>query len=394
MRVARTLVVVLVLGLGACGQEEARGGASSPLEFAHANAASGMVKTVPEISVTPDPGSRSARPDRDVVVRAYRSRLTRVTVAPDDGRELEGRLAADGSLWRSRQLLRTAETYTVSAWAIDTTGKEIFSTSSFRTLTPRATISASVTPLTGSTVGVGMPVIVSFGVPVRDSARSSVLKALKVTSTPKVKGAWRWMSSQQVQWRPRSYWPSGTKVTVTRDLRGLELSPGYWGGVSHTVRFRIGAAMVSTVDVDAHTLTVRRNGSVVRTIPITTGKRGFETGKGVKVIMTRERTRRMRAETTGIDKDDPEYYDLVVDYAMRLTHSGEFLHAAPWSVGSQGHANVSHGCTGMSTANARWLYDNSSIGDVVIYKGSPRPLEWGNGYTAWQKSFAEWARGS
>ena len=42
---------------------------------------------------------------------------------------------------------------------------------------------------------------------------------------------------------------------------------------------------------------------------------------------------------------------------MRLTYSGEFLHAAPWSVGSQGYANVSHGCTGMSTANAQWLYD-------------------------------------
>ena len=41
---------------------------------------------------------------------------------------------------------------------------------------------------------------------------------------------------------------------------------------------------------------------------------------------------------------------------MRVTYSGEFIHAAPWSVGSQGVANVSHGCTGLSTADAAWLY--------------------------------------
>ena len=59
---------------------------------------------------------------------------------------------------------------------------------------------------------------------------------------------------------------------------------------------------------------------------------------------------------------------------MRVTYCGEFLHAAPWSVGSQGCANVSHGCTGMSTANAAWLYNQSKRGDVVEYVGSDRPM--------------------
>jgi lipoprotein-anchoring transpeptidase ErfK/SrfK len=75
---------------------------------------------------------------------------------------------------------------------------------------------------------------------------------------------------------------------------------------------------------------------------------------------------------------------------MRLTYSGEFLHAAPWSTGSQGQANVSHGCTGMSTANAKWLFDHSKVGDVVVYKHSSRKLEWGNGYTAWDISYSQW----
>jgi len=177
---------------------------------------------------------------------------------------------------------------------------------------------------------------------------------------------------------------------VTADLAAVELSPGVWGTDSGTATFEVGSAMVSTVDVANHTMTVRRDGEVLRTIPITTGKDDFETRRGTKVIMTRESTHRMDAATTGIAQDDPEYYDLVVEYVMRLTWSGEFLHAAPWSVGSQGSANVSHGCTGMSTADAKWLFERSKVGDVVEFVGSDRSLEWGNGYTAWNMSFEDW----
>ncbi len=81
----------------------------------------------------------------------------------------------------------------------------------------------------------------------------------------------------------------------------------------------------------------------------------------------------MNSETVGISADDPEAYDIDdVQWAMRLTYSGEFIHAAPWSVGSQGCANVSHGCTGMSTADAGWLYAMSRRGDVVEYTGTDR----------------------
>src|SRR3954471_21658726 len=103
----------------------------------------------------------------------------------------------------------------------------------------------------------------------------------------------------------------------------------------------------------------------------------------------------MDAATTGISKDDPEYYNISnVEYAQRVTYSGEFIHAAPWSVGSQGSANVSHGCVGLQTADAQWLYDNSTRGDVVQVVNSPRPLEKGNGYTDWNYDWAEWVAGS
>jgi lipoprotein-anchoring transpeptidase ErfK/SrfK len=92
--------------------------------------------------------------------------------------------------------------------------------------------------------------------------------------------------------------------------------------------------------------------------------------------------------------NDPEYYRLEVQWAMRLTNSGEFIHAAPWSVAKQGKENVSHGCTGMSTENAKWLYDRSRIGDVVIYTGSNRPMQPWNGIGLWNTSYDEWKTGS
>jgi hypothetical protein len=79
---------------------------------------------------------------------------------------------------------------------------------------------------------------------------------------------------------------------------------------------------------------------------------------------------------------------------MRVTYSGEFIHAAPWSVESQGSANVSHGCTGLSTANAAWLYNMTKRGDVVEYTGTDRPMTVTNGYGDWNLSFPEWREGS
>jgi lipoprotein-anchoring transpeptidase ErfK/SrfK len=339
-------------------------------------------------TVTPDDDAARVRLDEKVSVKASNGTLTAVSVRARDGKALKGALAEDGSGWTSSKPLAPGTTYTVTAQARDGSGGASNTTSSFRTLKPRRTVGVSVQPGGGWTVGVGMPVIVSFDRAVADRARAE--RALTVRSSPAVTGDWRWFSDQQVQWRPKKYWPSGTRVTVEAALKGVELAPGTWGAKNSATSFRVGSAMISTVDTARHTLTVRRNGRVIRTIPVTTGKPGFQTRNGTKVIMSRETSRRMDAATTGTDPEDPEYYNLLVRYAMRLTHSGEFLHAAPWSVGSQGRANVSHGCTGMSTANARWLFAHSKVGDVVVYTGSSRRLEWGNGITAWEMSYRQW----
>ena len=354
---------------------------------------SSTTSTVPaaRILVSPADGTTGVRPDAPVTVTASGGPLTDVTVTDADGDALPGELSADRATWTASGPLTASATYTVQATATNAAGTPTTVTSTLGTLKPKDSADYYLLPSGSGQVGVGMPVVVQFLGLVDADKQAAIEKHVAVTTSPKVKGAWGWLDARQLVWRPATYWTPGTKVTVTADIAGIETRPGIWTKRNASTSFRIGSAMVSTVDVAAHTLTVRRGGAVLRTIPITTGKKGYETRNGVKVIISRETSRQMDAETTGLSKSDPEYYNVKVKYAMRLTWSGEFLHAAPWSVASQGRTNVSHGCTGMSTANAKWLFETSKMGDVVRYVNSGRALEPYNGYTMWNMSLAQWA---
>ena len=154
--------------------------------------------------------------------------------------------------------------------------------------------------------------------------------------------------------------------------------------------------MVSKVNMDTDQMRVFQNGKLIRTIPITTGEQPkFTTRSGIKVIVEKYRHKRMNSETIGIDPNSADGYDIDdVEYAMRVTYSGEFVHAAPWSVGSQGSSNVSHGCTGMSTTNAAWLYNLTNVGDVVQYVGTDKGMTLTNGFGDWNENFADYQSGS
>jgi lipoprotein-anchoring transpeptidase ErfK/SrfK len=387
-------------GLAACDDGDP-GRAASPGLTPASNAQTTTATPSPtvsaaKISVSPADGTKKNRLDSVISVDARSGRLLAVTVKDGEGKKVPGRITVNGVSWLPAEEggLEESATYRISATAVDENGLKTDLKSSFGTMTPHAQATAYLTPGDDWNVGVGMPIIVNLSKAVADDKRRNVEKAIAVTSKPATKGAWRWFTDAQLQWRPAKYWKSGTKVAVKADLQGVQFAKGVWGDGTQTSKFRIGSRMISTVDINAHTLTVRKDGKVLRRIPVTTGKPGFETRKGIKVIMSRESSRQMNSETTGIGKNSSEYYNVNVKWAMRLTNSGEFLHAAPWSVGSQGRANVSHGCTGMSTANAAWLFSVSKAGDVVKYKGGSRPIEWGNGYTAWNKTFKQWSEGS
>jgi lipoprotein-anchoring transpeptidase ErfK/SrfK len=369
-------------------------------------------KDVPGASALTDDSSESASPaaaplhvalnvkrgatdvpvDTELAVAADGGTITSVDASSGEG-ELPGKVSADGAAWRASARLEPGTSYVVRTTAERTDGKQVTKTARFTTqdLSLDQQTYPSVAPLADETVGVGMPVIVTFDVPVTD--RASFQKHMTVTSTPAQPGAWHWLSDTEAHWRPKAYWKAGTDVHVDVDINSVPAGGGIYGQESRKLDFHVGESHIYKVNAQTHQMKVFSNGKLLRTLPITTGKAGFTTRSGTKVIIEKFPSKRMNSETVGITGS--EAYDLDnVQWAMRLTYSGEFIHAAPWSVGSQGYANVSHGCTGMSTENAKWLYDMSRRGDVVEYTGTDRPMTFDNGYGDWNESFQEFKQGS
>jgi lipoprotein-anchoring transpeptidase ErfK/SrfK len=238
-----------------------------------------------------------------------------------------------------------------------------------------------------------MPVSVQFDSAVTSKAlRAQIEKLVKVTTVPRQEGTWGWLDNRQLMWRPRDFWVPGTRVTVSAPLHGVQTGDDKWVARDDGTTFTVGSAMVSTVDMQAHTMTVRQGGQVVRTFKVSTGKPGpeTETRYGTKVIISRERQVVMDSATVGIPKGAPGYYKLTADWSMRLTWTGEYIHSAPWSVGAQGEANVSHGCTNMAPADAQWMFEHSRVGDVVKFTGSNRPFRPTEGIGVWTFSYDQW----
>jgi lipoprotein-anchoring transpeptidase ErfK/SrfK len=319
-----------------------------------------------------------------------------VQVTGPRGAIVQGALSADKTHWVSGSQLQQGSRYRVVGSAVDGKGLKAGYEAVFRTrkLALDEQTFASFVPLQGQTVGVGMPVIIRFDVPVTD--RASIEKHLSVVSKPAQAGAFHWISSQEVHWRPQTFWKPGTDVSVKADIGGVNAGNGIYGQKSRATSFHVGRSMISKVDMNSDQMRVFENGRLIRTIPITTGQQPkFTTRSGTKVIVEKFRHKRMNSETIGIDPNSADGYDIDdVEYAMRVTYSGEFVHAAPWSVGSQGHSNVSHGCTGMSTSNAEWLYNRSMVGDVVQYTGTSKPTDLTNGFGDWNLSFNSYRSGS
>ncbi len=349
----------------------------------------------PELTVAPGTEQHAWRPDQPIVVNAVQGTLAKVVVTADDGTKVAGALSDDHLHWTSSGALVPGTAYKVRARMVGSGDTEpVARTVKLTTVDNAAEFRALISPRDGGTVGVGMPIIVTFTSPVAEAYRADVESRLTVASSEASEGAWHWVSPTQVQYRTKDYWPAHSKVVVGADLAGVQVNDGVWGASDREVHFSVGRSVVSVVDVSSDQMTVTIDGEPARTIPVTTGKDGFRTRGGTRVISEMLAETRMDAASTGTDPGDPEYYNLAVEYAMRMTNSGEFIHAAPWSVASQGHENVSHGCVGMSTENARWLFEHSRVGDVVTIVHSQRSLEPGNGMTQWNLSFDEWQAGS
>ena len=348
-------------------------------------------------TTTPGDQAEDVAVDTRVTASAQKGTLKKASLSyvSKKGNRIPVDGALKGGTWTASELLEPGVAYTLALEAEDSDGRTTETTRSFRTanLTLDDQVYVTISPRDGGTVGVGMPVVVRFDLPVKDKANFQ--KHMKVTSSPAQAGSWYWLSSTEAHWRPKTYWKAGTKVHVEADLNAVSAGAGRWGQQSRTSDFTIGRSLVAKVNLKTHQMDVFVNGAFTKRIPVTGGQPGFVTRSGVKVIMDKVTDITMRAETIGLKKGDTGYYeDTPVKYAMRVTNSGEFLHTAPWSVKDQGHRNVSHGCTGMSDANGKWMYDHTIIGDVVETTGTDRPMTMGNGYADWNLSWSKWTAGS
>jgi len=402
LRARRSILVAALLGLsmtaagcGFGGSGDTAGGLKAgPSQSADRGASQDAVQPTAVVTTNVARGATNVPVDHRVQVKADHGTLASVAVSSRSG-SVPGTMAPDKTSWTAGALLEPGTSYTVVGSVTDENGTSQTRTTHFRTesLSLDQQTYPSIAPLPDQTVGIGMPVIVKFDVPVTN--RASIEKNLHVVSKPAQKGSWHWISNNEVRWRPVHYWKAGTAVTVNADINGVPAGNGIYGQMDRSTTFHIGDSHIYKVNIQTDQLRVFDNGHLTRTIPVTTGMPGFTTRSGTKVIIEKDRFHTMNSETIGIDPNSANGYNIKdVEYAMRLTYSGEFLHAAPWSVASQGHSNVSHGCTGMSTANAGWLYDHSQIGDVVQYTGSNVHMTLDNGYGDWNEPYATYAQGS
>ncbi|TLW92103.1 hypothetical protein FFT09_14580 [Saccharomonospora piscinae] len=328
-------------------------------------------------------------PGQSVTVRAEHGTITEASLIGTHGTHVKDDLRSTGTFWTTTEPLGYGKTYTLTVEAEGEDGETVTEESTFTTATPQRTVGVSVNVWDDETVGVGMPLIFTFtgAVPDRDAAE----EALAVTAEPETEGDFRWFGDSSVIWRPKTYWQAGTEVSIDAEIYGKDLGDGTYGAQDKSVEFDIGEKVVAVADGETHELTVSVGDEDERTMPISMGKPSSPTPHGTYTVMSEHNGYTMDSSTYGVPIDNAEGYRLYVDYAVRLSHSGIFYHSAPWSVGDQGHTNVSHGCINLSLADAAWLMDKSKRGDVFRVMGSGGPeLEPTDGWSVWQLSWEEW----
>ncbi len=361
-------------------------GGCSGLTGSGRHASSGAAANGVRLSIMPAGGGIDTAPDRGITVRAVRGRISRVAVRTG-GDRVSGRLNAARTVWHSNWTLDVSQRYKVTATAAGTSGGRVTRTSSFRTLRPKKTFSARVVEGYGQTYGVGMPIILYFDRPI--SNRKAVERALQVRTSRHVTGSWYWddqcgTAPVCLYFRTHRYWRPHTRVSLTAHLDGVEAAPGVYGHHTLTQKFKIGSRLTTVVNTAGHYMNVYRAGKQFAHWSISSGRPGDDTPNGS--YLTIEKSNPVEMKGPG--------YDIEVPFSVRITWSGDYLHDAPWSVGSQGFANVSHGCVNMSPADAETYYKMVVPGDPVKITGSSRAGTSDNGWTMWFMRWKRWLRGS
>ncbi|MBR8743132.1 Ig-like domain-containing protein [Nocardiopsis sp. MG754419] len=364
-----------------------------------------------QVSITPEEGTEEVAPNTPIRVSAEQGTITDVQVdqvvvseaaGEGEGDDAElyamtGTLDDEGTAWVSDWNLRPGSEVVVTATAENEAGEESEFTTEFTTLdaTPGQRLElASNFPSSGDTVGVGMPVVINFDMPV--SNKSQVENSMNVVAEQELAGAWNWVTDQMAVFRPEEYWEPHQSVTVDLNLAGVEASEGVYGVRNYQIDFEIGRELVATMHVPDHEMVIEIDGEHDRTLEVSNGKgsRRFDTTtSGTHVLMERYEHITMDSSTVGIPEGTPGSYMVDVQYAVRTSNSGEFVHemSANSNIGS---ANTSNGCTNLRMDDAQWFFENTLMGDILDTTGTDREFEWDNGWGYWQKSWDDWLDGS
>ena len=228
----------------------------------------------------------------------------------------------------------------------------------------------AISPSPHEVVGVAHPVVVTFGGPVAD--RGAAERAIAVTSTPAMTGRFEWLESTVVQWVPDDFWPAHSTVMLSVGGRATQITTG--------------PKVVGVASIADHTFTVSIDGAPAGpptslpaphhrpfwgqqgVFPATMGRPSYPTPVGIYSVLAKERSVVMDSSTVGIPVGSPDGYHLTVDYAVRFTSRGLFVHSAPWAINSLGNDNVSHGCISLSPEDAEWYYNTVTVGDPIIVR--------------------------
>lgn len=362
-RVAATALVGVLAGAALVGCGSGTGsdtGADAAMSTTTAPTTTAEAKP-PTISVKD--GASGVGPWDGVKV-ASASKLQSVTMVNEQGREIDAEYNADKTTWEVAEPLGYGRTYTVTAKNSD--GKTAAST--FHTVVPNQQLTAAVGPVDGSTVGIAQAVTFRFNTAVKDT--KAVEDAISVTTSNDTEGGFFWIDPYELRWRPKEFWQPHTEVTVAAELYGHKFGDGLWGGDDVEISFTIGDAVETVVDNADKSLSVYRDGELIKSFPIALGRDGsYDTPNGTYVVGDRHDELVMDSRTYGLELGKGGYVT-PVKWATQLSYSGIYVHAAPWAAGAIGSSNVSHGCINASTEDAKWFLDTVQRGDPVIVKNT------------------------
>jgi lipoprotein-anchoring transpeptidase ErfK/SrfK len=379
-----------VLLTGAC-----TGGSKSPSWQGGVGASGSPTPDGPQTTATitsPAADAKNVIAASDIAFTTANADSATVDVKDATGTAVKGELLEDGKTWRPAKAFAWGTTYTATVTATGAEGKTGSAASSFTTMAkPNNLVRVTSFLGDGQTVGVGMPMIVRFGRSVPEKYRADVQSRMPVTTTPKQVGIWHWTSPTEVHYRPKAYWKANTKIFYKVQLAGVPMGDNWYGRTDLTVDVKVGRSLVMTVDNKTKKMTVHQNGKVIKSIPVSLGKKSTPSSSGTMVVIEKKRkTVFDTLEELGPD----EGYRTKIDYAQRITWSGQFIHAAPWSEGVQGRTNVSHGCVNVSMKMGAWLFSRTMLGDPITVKGTEVKLKNGNGWTDWNMSWDDYVKGS